>query len=167
MNVRIVTISIETSVENQRGVHERARVHKTATLTNLHLFNIEDKASIENLESNCTFTSKYHNFIVSDLISKSHVSRNPFWFVHYWGRNFLPNISWNVIAFYSVDDLFLVYTTAERENIVVLKSTKTDTGSWNSHWVNLLPLIFLSIVLLTIAIDRVIDVSANNIDKTI
>lgn len=167
MDIRIVSISVQTSVENQGSVHERARVDKTATLTDLHFFNIEDEATIENLESHCTFASKYHNFVISDLICKAHVCRNPFWFIHDWGWNLLPNISWNVITFNSINNLFLVNTAAKRENVIIFECTETHSGSRNSHWVNLLPLVFLGIVLFTVAVNRIIYISADNINKSI
>lgn len=123
MYVRIVSICVETSVENQRSVHERARVDKTATLTNLHFFNIKNEATIENLESHRAFASKYHNFIVSNLICKTHVRWNPLRFIYNWSWNLLPYISGNVVTFNSVDNLLLVNTTAKRENIVVFECT--------------------------------------------
>lgn len=167
MDIRIVSISVKTSVENQGSVHERARVDKTATLTNLHLFNIEDEATIENLESHCTFASKYHNFVISDLICKAHVGRNPLWFIYDWGWNLLPYISWNIVTFNSINYLFLVNTTAKRENVIIFECTETHSCSRHSHWVNLLPLVFLGIVLLTITVNRIIDISAYHINKSI
>jgi hypothetical protein len=167
MYVRIISIGVETSVENQGSVHERARVDKTATLTNLHFFNIKDEATIENLESHSAFASKYHNFVVGDLICKTHVRRNPLRLIYNRSWNLLPNISRNVVAFDSVDNLLLINTTAKGENIVVFECTETHTSSRNSHRINLFPLVLLSIILLAIAIDRIIDVSAYNINKSI
>jgi hypothetical protein len=113
MYVRIISIGVETSVENQGSVHERARVDKTATLTNLHFFNIKDEATIENLKSHSAFASKYHNFVVGDLICKTHVRRNPLRLIYNRSWNLLPNISRNVVAFDSVDNLLLINTTAK------------------------------------------------------
>lgn len=50
MNEDVITVCIETSVEDQWRVHKGAGVYKTASLFDLHLFNIEHKASIEDLE---------------------------------------------------------------------------------------------------------------------
>jgi hypothetical protein len=50
VNEDVVTVRIETSIEDQWRVHEGTGVDETASLLDLHLLNIEHKATIENLE---------------------------------------------------------------------------------------------------------------------
>lgn len=79
----------------------------------------------------------------------------------------MPNISGNIVTFDRVYDLLLVHTTTKWEDVIVFECTETYSGSRNSHRVNLLPLVLLSIVLFAIAINRIIDVSTYNIYKSI
>ena len=81
MHENIISVSVQASVENQRRVHERAGVHKTAALTNLHALNVEDKAAVEDLERKSRFAAEYQNLVVSDLVSESHIGGHPFGFV--------------------------------------------------------------------------------------
>ena len=73
MHIDVIAIGVEARVEHQRCVHERTRIHKAASLTNLHLFNIENEASIEDVESRCTFTTEQKDLVISDLVSQTHV----------------------------------------------------------------------------------------------
>jgi hypothetical protein len=77
MDVDIVTISVQAVVEHKRSVHERARIDKTTSLMNYHLLNVEYEATVEDLESDGTLSSEDDDFLISDLISKTHISRNP------------------------------------------------------------------------------------------
>lgn len=58
MNVNIITISVEATVEHKRRVHERTGVNQTALFSDLHLLDIKDKASVEDLESQGRFAAK-------------------------------------------------------------------------------------------------------------
>ena len=78
VNINIVTIRIQIVVENKRRVHKRTRVYKTSPLFYLHLLNVEDKTSVENLESDRAFSSKQNDFVVCNLVSQSHIGRHPF-----------------------------------------------------------------------------------------
>ena len=51
MNVNVIAVSIKTAIKHKRCVHEAARINQASSLTNLHFFNIEDKAAIEDVES--------------------------------------------------------------------------------------------------------------------
>ena len=93
MNVDVIAISIKTAIEDQRRVHEAARINQATSLTNLHFFHIEDKAAIEDVESECTFASEEQDLVVRDLMSKAHVARHPVGLVDLWGSNFLPDIA--------------------------------------------------------------------------
>lgn len=79
----------------------------------------------------------------------------------------MPNIARNVIALNSIHDLFLVNTTTERKDVVVLEGTQANTSARNSHGVNLLPLIFLGVILLTVSIHNVVDKGTDNVNKAI
>lgn len=167
MNVDIVAISIQASVKYQRSIHEWAGVDKTTSLTNLHFFNIKHKASIKDLECQCWFTSEDQNLVISNLVSKAHIGRHPFSFINKWCWNFLPNISWNIIALNSIYYLLLIHSTSKSENVVVFKWTKTHTCPWNSHWINFFPLVLLSIVLFTVSIYNIVYKCTYYIDKSI
>jgi hypothetical protein len=93
VDIGIVTVSVETSVEDKRCVHEGAGVDKTTALTNLHLFNIENETTVKDLESHSTLASKDQDLVLSNLISQTHIGWNPFAFVYDWSRDFLPNVS--------------------------------------------------------------------------
>lgn len=82
-------------------------------------------------------------------------------------RNLLPHIARNVIALNSIHDLFLVDTATERKNIVVLEGAQTHTSTWNSHRVNLFPLVFLGVILLTVTIHDVVHEGTDNVNKAI
>jgi hypothetical protein len=69
VNVDIVTIRVEVVVENERRVHERARVNKTSPFLDFHFLNVEDKTSVEYLESDRALSSKQNDLVVSNLVS--------------------------------------------------------------------------------------------------
>ena len=64
-------------VENQRCVHETAWIYETSSLTNLHLFHIEHKAAVKDMESGGALPTKQKDLIVSDLVSQAHVGGHP------------------------------------------------------------------------------------------
>jgi len=163
----IVSVGVKTFVEHEGCVHEWAWVNKTSPLFDYHLLYIENETTIKNLESLSAFSSKDQNFIVSDLVRQSHVGRNPLGLVNHTGRNFLPDIPWNVITFNSVNKIFLGNTATEGEHIVVLERTQADSGTGNSHLVDDLPLVLLSVILLTLTVDFVINKSSHDIDEAL
>jgi hypothetical protein len=90
---------------------------------NYHLLDIKNEAAIEDLECDCTLTSKYDDFFVGDLISKTHICRNPFSLVYKRSRNLLPDISLNVIDLNYIYDSLLIYSSSESKDILILEST--------------------------------------------
>jgi hypothetical protein len=79
----------------------------------------------------------------------------------------LPHIARNVIALNSIHDLFLVDTATKRKDVVILEGAQTDTSTRHPHRVDLFPLIFLGVILLTVTINDVVDEGADNVDKSI
>jgi len=77
----------------------------------------------------------------------------------------LPNIFADIVALDSVNNVFLVNSSSERENVIVLERTQSHTRSRDSQRVNLLPLIFLNVIDLTKPIDLAVNESAHNIDE--
>ena len=70
MDVDIVSESIQIATEDQRGVHERARIHKLALLSNFHSLDVEYETTVEYLERKSTLASEDQDFMVSDLVSQ-------------------------------------------------------------------------------------------------
>lgn len=167
MHENIISVSVQASVKNQRRVHERAGVHKTAALTDLHALNVEDKAAIEDLESKSRFAAEYQNLVVSDLVSEAHIGGHPFGFVDEAGWNFLPNVAADVVALNCVNNLLLVNATAKCKNVVVFETAKRDSSARHFEGVNLLPLVFLGVVLLAIAVDDIVHERAHNVDEAV
>ena len=93
MDVDIVAICVEGRVKDKRRIHEGTRINQAASLTNLHFLHIEDKAAIEDVESECTFASEEQDLVVSDLMGKAHVAWHPVGLVNLWCSNFLPDIA--------------------------------------------------------------------------
>ena len=58
VDVNIISKSIKVATEHQGSVHERAWVYKLSFFSDLHLFDVEYEASIEDQESEGTLTSK-------------------------------------------------------------------------------------------------------------
>ena len=73
MHVDVIAVGIEAAIEDEGCVHEAARIHQTASLTNLHFLHIEDEAAIEDVESQSTLSTEEQNLVVSDLMGKAHV----------------------------------------------------------------------------------------------
>ena len=69
MHVDVVTIGVETVVEDKWRVHERTRIHETASLVDLHALHVKDEDSVEDLEGQSTLASEDHDFFLSDLVS--------------------------------------------------------------------------------------------------
>lgn len=51
MDVYVVSIGIKVVVEDKRSVHEGARIDKTSLLMQFHSLDVEDKHTVEDLES--------------------------------------------------------------------------------------------------------------------
>lgn len=124
VNVDIVTIRIEVVVENERRVHERARVNKTSPFLDFHFLNVEDKTSVEYLESDRALSSKQNDLVVSNLVSESHIRWNPLALVDLRVVNLLPHIAGYVVNLNGVDNPFLINAPTERKNVVVLECAK-------------------------------------------
>ena len=167
MHVDVVSVGVEVRVEDEGRVHERAGVHQTAPLTNLHFLNIEDEAPVEDVESRRAFATKEDDLVVGDLMSKAHVGGHPVRLVDFSATNFLPHISGDVINFDCVHDALLVDSSSEGEDVVVLKDAKGGSCAWNSHISDQLPLILLGIVNLTVAVHLVAHKGANDIDEVL
>jgi len=157
MDVNIVSKSVEASFEDQRSVHKGAWVNQAASFLYDHLLNIKDEATIENLESDCTLTSKYHYLIVIDLMSKTHVAWNPLGLVSEWGLDFLPHISLDVIDFNGVQDSLLVNSATKGKEILVFEGAESYARPWNLEVCDLLPFILLGIVSLAVSVHLVVN----------
>lgn len=68
VDVDIVSKGVEITSENKRSVHEWAGINKLTFLFDFHFLDIEYEASIENLLSQSTLTSKNDDLIVGDLV---------------------------------------------------------------------------------------------------
>lgn len=167
MDVDVVPVSVKRVVKDQRGVHEGARVDKAASFMDNHFLDIKDKAAIENLECDRTFTPKDKNFFVSNLVGETHVSRNPFGLVYQRSRDFLPNITLYVVHLNHIHYSLLVYPTSKGKDVLVFESTESHSRSRNLHVSNLLPLVFLGIVPFTASVHLVVDECAHDIDETL
>lgn len=167
MDVNVISIGIQTVVEYQWSIHEAARVYKTSSFTNLHLFHIEHEAAIEDMESGRALATEEKDLIVSDLVSETHVGGHPLRFVDLWCINLLPDITRNVVNFNSIDDALLINPSSEGEDIIVLEDTKTGASARHAHISDQLPLVFLSIVDFTVTVDLVAHKSANHINEVL
>ena len=124
MNVNVIAIGIETVIEDQWCVHKRTRIHQAASLTNLHLFNIEYEAAVENVESHSTFPTEEQNLVIGDLMGQAHIGGHPLRFVDFRSCNFLPYVTTDVITLDGIDDAFLIDSTSKGEDVIVLKDAK-------------------------------------------
>lgn len=124
MNVNVIAIGIETVIEDQWRVHKRTRIHQAASLTNLHLLNIEYEAAVENVESHSTFPTEEQNLVIGDLMGQAHIGGHPLRFVDFWRCNFLPYVTTDVITLDGIDDAFLIDSTSKGEDVIVLKDAK-------------------------------------------
>ena len=123
VDVNVISKCVQVSTKYKRCIHERARVNKFSFFSDLHFLYIEYEASIEDLRSQSTFTSKNHNLIVSNLVSQTHIPLNPRGFINLRSRNFLPNIFWDIIALNSVYNSLLVNSASKCKDEVIFEST--------------------------------------------
>ena len=68
MDINIVSISVQITIEYKWCVHKGTGVYQASMFTHAHFFNVEDIAAIKNLEHDGTFASKDHDFLISDLM---------------------------------------------------------------------------------------------------
>jgi hypothetical protein len=76
------------------------------------------------LRSQRTFASKDHHFVVCNLVSQAHVTRDPVTLVSLY---LLPNVFRNTVALDSVNNLVLVNSASKRKNVIVFEGTESDT----------------------------------------
>lgn len=79
----------------------------------------------------------------------------------------MPDVLGDVVTLDCINDILLVYTTSEREDVVVLKCTQSNTRSSNSETVNLFPLILLDVIDLTKSVDLAIYEGTDDVDKAL
>lgn len=158
----IISKSIEELVEDKGRVHEWAGVNKTTSFTDSHLFKVQHKYPIEYGESKSTLATKHDYFIISDLVSITHIGSHPLALVH---THFLPHITTDVIHFYWVHYALLVYATSKGEDVLVLEGTESYT--WTRHWErsNFFPFVLHRVISFTAPTDLVVDKSANHINE--
>jgi hypothetical protein len=89
----------------------------------LHLFNIKNETAVKDLESHSALASEYQNLVLRNLVSKAHVSWHPLGLIHNRSRDFLPDVSRNIIAFNCVNNSLLIDPASKRENEIVLERT--------------------------------------------
>lgn len=128
VDVNIISKSIQVAAEHQGRIHEGAWIDELSFFIDLHFLDIEYEASIEDLLSDCTFTTKNHDFIVRNLVCKTHVTRDPVRLINgqicrisTCGYNLLPHILGDVIALNGVNNVFLINSTSKCKNEVVLE----------------------------------------------
>ena len=165
MDIDVISKSIKVSTKHQWGVHERARVDKLSFLSDRHFLDVEYEASIEDLLSKSTLSSEDDDFVISDLIRKTHVSRDPSSLVQGWTLNFLPHILRDVIAFNCVNDVLLINPSYKSKNVVVLERGESNSRSGYSETINLLPLVFLDVINFTEAINLTVDKGSDHINE--
>lgn len=79
----------------------------------------------------------------------------------------MPDVLGDVVTLDCINDILLVYTTSEREDVVVLKCTQSNTRSSNSETVNLFPLILLDVIDLTKSVDLAVYEGTDDVDKAL
>jgi len=77
----------------------------------------------------------------------------------------LPDIFADIVALDSVNNVFLVNPSSERENVVVLERAQSHTRSRDSQRVDLLPLIFLNVINLAEPVNLAVYESAHDVDE--
>ena len=68
MDVDVVPVRVKSVVKHERGVHKGTWVHQRTSLEHFHLFYVENKHAIEDLECESAFASEYHNLLVRYLV---------------------------------------------------------------------------------------------------
>lgn len=126
---------------------------------------IEDKTPIENLERKSALASKNQYFMISYLVSQTHIPRDPVRLVNLRGFYFLPDVFWNIIAFDGVYDVLLIDSASECEDIFVHKSWQSYSRPCDSQRINLFPLIFLYIVNFTNSIHQAVEKCGDYINE--
>ena len=165
--VDIVTIGVEVVIEYERRIHEGAWVNKTAPFLDFHFLNVEDKTSVENLESDRALSSKQNDLVVRYLVSQTHVGRNPLGLVDLRVVNLLPHIAGYVVDFDGVNNTLLINASTKRKDVVVLERAQRHARPWDTHFVNLLPLVFLRIVYFAPPIDLVVHKSSHHVNEAL
>ena len=77
----------------------------------------------------------------------------------------MPDILADVVAFNSINNVFLVNSSSEREDVIVLERAQSHTGSSDSQGVNLLPLIFLNVINLAETVNLAVHESAHDVNE--
>jgi len=122
MDVNIITEGIERATEDEGRVHKAAGVNQLSAFLDLHLLDVHDEATVEDLLSQSTLTSKDDDLVVRDLVGQTHVAGDPLALVEAGSAlNLLPDVLRDVVALYGVYDILLVDSSSERENVVVLE----------------------------------------------
>jgi hypothetical protein len=165
VDIDVISVGVETLVEDEGRVHEGTGVHETALLCECHLLNVKDETPIEDLEGQCALTAEYHYLFVSDLVGDTHVGWNPLLLVNCWQLS--PNVSLNVITLHSVHDSLLVNSPSKGEDVLILEGAESNSRSRNVEWGNILPLIFQSIISFTVSVDLVVHKGSHNIDESL
>jgi len=135
--------------------------------THAHLLNVKDIASIEDLEHHGTLSTENHDFLLGDLMCEAHVGGHPVALVNHGRLNLLPDITLDIITLDSVHNALLVYSTSERKHVVVLEGAERDSGSGDSHFSQDLPFILLTVILLTVSEDLVVDKGSYDIEESL
>lgn len=123
VNVYVIAISVHVMVEYQGDIHEGTGTDKTALFLYFHFLNVKHKNSIEYLKCNCTLSSKYHDFLVSDLIGQTHIWWDPPWFVYLGSRDFLPLVSVNIVDLNNVYYVSLINPSSKCKQVLILETT--------------------------------------------
>mgnify|MGYP007112324709 CR=1 FL=1 len=166
VDVDVISKGVEIASEHQGGVHERARVHEFAFFSHLHLLDVEYEAPVEDLRSQSTLSSENHDFVVSDLVSKTHVSLDPVGLVHLRSSDLLPNVFGDAIALNGVNNVLLINSSSESKDKFILESTQGNTRSCDSETVNLLPFILLNVVHFTESVDLAVNKGSDNVNES-
>lgn len=167
VDVNVVAIGVEAVVEDQRSVHEAAGVDKATTLAKLHFLNVEHEAAVEDVEGSCALSTEQQNLVIGDLVGEAHVAGHPARLVDLGRSYFLPDVARDVVDLDGVHNPFLVDTTSECKDVVVLEDTEGGSGAGHTHISNKLPFVLLGVVYLTVAINLIANERANDIDKVL
>ena len=167
MHVDVIAVGVKARVEYQWCVHERTRIHEAASLTNLHLFHIEDETSIEDVESCGALATEQKNLVVSDLVRQSHVRRHPVGLGNLGPADLLPDISRNVVNFDRIDNALLVDPATKCKDVVVLEDAERRASTWDAHVGDELPLVLLGVIDLAVAVHLIAHERSNHIDEVL
>jgi len=122
MHIHVVSVRVKVTVEHERSIHERARIHKTAMLAYAHLLDVEDIATVEDLEKYRRLSSKDHDLLVSDLMCQSHVRGYPAGLIDTRATGYLlPHVPLDVVDFDRVYNPLLIYPPAKRKHVLILE----------------------------------------------